>query len=528
MMLIRYWAAHGKPKRLKTLPGGEVTIEHTGSDTIETDGKQHKLERYSVGGIIWGRETLWLDGQGQLVALITIDSGMNPFEAIREGYEAALPIFVTKATNDRLAALSEISRRFSSEPKDKIAIVGGTMIDATGRPPVSDSVIVIEKNRIVAAGPRSQVKIPKGATVIDARGKAVLPGLWDMHAHFNQVEWGPAYLAAGVTTVRDCGNEFEFEVAVRDAINSGRGIGPRLLLAGFIESDHPDDIGIIRANTPEEARAVVGRYKNAGFDQIKIYNSVRPDLVPVITAGAHRLGLTVTGHVPRGMNPFQAVEAGMDQINHIGFIYRAMTRTGANQQGAPPKIDLESAEARRDIQFFKEHGTVVDPTLANYELSLRSTDVPIESFEPSIKKVAKELIAPLRGSGVPPAEAANARTRFEQYLALVGALHRAGVPIVAGSDTWVPGHTLHRELELYVKAGLTPMEAIQAATIVPARAMKMEKEVGTIEVGKRADLIIIDGNPLESVSNIRKVRRVVTNGRIYDCAQLWRSAGFQP
>jgi imidazolonepropionase-like amidohydrolase len=154
--------------------------------------------------------------------------------------------------------------------------------------------------------------------------------------------------------------------------------------------------------------------------------------------------------------------------------------------------------------------------------------VPIESFEPSIKKVAKELIAPLRGSGVPPAEAANARTRFEQYLALVGALHRAGVPIVAGSDTWVPGHTLHRELELYVKAGLAPMEAIQAATIVPARAMKMEKEVGTIEVGKRADLIIIDGNPLESVSNIRKVRRVVTNGRIYDCAQLWRSVGFQP
>ena len=134
------------------------------------------------------------------------------------------------AGSDGMAALAEISKGISGSRAERIALVGGTLIDGTGRDPVPDSVVLIEKGRIVDAGPKSRVKIPSGTQKVDVRGKTILPGLWDMHAHFEQVEWGPIYLAAGATTVRDCGNEFEFITAVRDAVAHGRGLGPRLLL----------------------------------------------------------------------------------------------------------------------------------------------------------------------------------------------------------------------------------------------------------------------------------------------------------
>jgi len=176
------------------------------------------------------------------------------------------------------------------------------------------------------------------------------------------------------------------------------------------------------------------------------------------------------------------------------------------------------------VQFLKQHGTVVDPTLALMELGSST----IADVEPGVKKVAPELAEQFAGGGPPADIAPDLKRIFQLELQTVGALNRAGVPIVAGKDQAVPGHSLHREIELYVQAGFTPMEAIQAATIVPARVMKLDKELGTVEVGKRADLIVLGGNPLESISNIRKVERVVTGGVMYDTAPLWESVGFQP
>ena len=433
MMLLRYWFLHGKPRSLKILPGGEVTIEKRGRDQIEIRGKRSLLDRYSIGGLIWGRETLWLDGANQLVAIVTIDSGLNQFEAVRDGYGEALPTLVEKAGADSMRRLQDTVDRLRPLQKGSLAIVGGRLIDGTGSVPILNSVVVIQNGRIAAVGPRSQVRIPRGVDVIDADGKSVLPGLWDMHAHFNQVEWGPVYLAAGITTVRDCGNEFEFEVAVRNAIDHRHGIGPQMLLAGFVESDSPDAIGVMRANSPEQARMLVDRYHASGFVQIKIYNSVRPDLVPVITAEAHRLGMTVTGHIPKGMTGYEAVENGLDQINHIRFIYPMMLPAGSDVSQAPA-VDFESVSARRAIQFLKDHGTVLDPTLANYELSLHSRAVPISTFEPGIEKVDRQLATALNDTGVPASEAPTEHDRFKQYLAIVKALHQAGIPIVAGSD----------------------------------------------------------------------------------------------
>ena len=320
MLMVRFWATHNSPAELATLPSGRVKIEPRGQDVISTGGKNETLDRYTIEGLIWGRETLWFDAHKNLVAAVTTDAEFDHFEAIRDGYEAALGTFVGKAGSDGMAALADLSKGISGSRSETLAIVGGTLIDGTGKDPVPDSVVVIEKGQIVAAGPRKEVKIPRGATKIDARGKTILPGLWDMHAHFEQVEWGPIYLAAGATTVRDCGNEFEFITAVRDAIAQGRGLGPRLLLAGVVDGTGPLALGVERVDTPEQAKMWTDKYHAAGFQQMKIYSSVKLEELKVITEEAHRLGMTVTGHVPEGLTAYQVIDAGQDQINHIEYI----------------------------------------------------------------------------------------------------------------------------------------------------------------------------------------------------------------
>ena len=168
---------------------------------------------------------------------------------------------------------------------------------------------------------------------------------------------------------------------------------------------------------------------------------------------------------------------------------------------------------------------MIDPTIAVYELT---SHPPGRAPEPGLAKVAPELAGPLKSMGAPPGRERDSDAFFGKLVEVVGALHKAGVPIVAGTDQAVPGHSPHRELEIYVKAGMTPMEAIRSATIVPARAMNLDREAGSIEAGKRADLILVAGRPDREISDIRKVKTVIAAGRAYDCAELWKSVGFRP
>ncbi len=539
MLMVRYWAAHGSPRAMDIYPSGVVRVEPRGQDTIhvgakQADARDEKLDRYTIEGLIWGRETLWFDSNRNLVAAITTDAEFDHFEAIREGYESALGDFVGRAGVDGMRALSEISKNISANSSSTLAILGGTLIDGTGAGPVTDSAVIIHDGRIEAVGPRYRVKVPKHAEIVDARGKFILPGLWDMHAHFEQVEWGPIYLAAGVTTVRDCGNEFEFITAVRDAVAKGRGLGPRLLLAGIVDGTGPMTIGVERVDTPEQARQWVDRYHAAGFQQMKIYSSVKLENLKAVAEEAHKLGMTVTGHIPEGLNAFQAIEAGQDQINHIQYITDIMhapfpeDMSRIDRMKAAADINLASPEAKKAISFLKEHHTVVDPTMALFEFLTATTAKPPASFEPGVNKVAPELAEQLTDVGPPTEQSEIGERVFQKELAIVGTLHRAGIPIVAGTDQTVPGYSLHREIELYVQAGFTPMEAIQAATIVPARVMGADKELGTVEKGKRADVILIKGNPLEDIHNTRNVETVIANGVMYKTPELWRSVGFEP
>ena len=531
MMLVRYWLAHGRPASIPLLPGGEAFVELRGEDTVTISGKQAVLNRYQLSGKNWrngwGRQTLWLDSENRLVAAVNLGSDIETnLYAFREGYETATSFFLKRTAEDNIARLTQVADRLSPNTTNPIALVGATLIDVTGKPPIPNSVVVIQGDRIVSAGARSITKIPDNAKLIDVSGRFLLPGLWDMHSHFYQLEFGPTYLAAGITTARDVGNDIEFGTALRDAAKQKRGLGPRMLLAGYIDGKNENHSFDVQVETPEEARAAVQRYKNAGYEQIKIRDNVKLETLKVICAEAHRLGMTVTGHVPEGMNALQAVEAGMDQLNHINYVLTGFF-PDRDRNSPPVSINLEAPNVKYALKFFKEHGTVIDPTAAVLELMLRPMNRPIASFEPGVTKVAPELTVQINKKGEPAEQAEGLALVMDVLLKLVGALHHAGVPIVAGTDVGVPGHTLHRELELYVKAGLTPLQAIQSATITPARVMKLDNEVGTIEPGKRADLVIVDANPLDNISNIRKIRYVIAQGRVFDSAKLWESVGFK-
>ena len=532
MMLLRYWQTHGRPTSLPLLPKGEAIVEYRGKDTTTVSGKPIALDRYHLSGHNWsggwGRQTLWLDTENRLVAAVNLatDYETNLY-AIRDGYDSAISFFLKRAVEDQVDRLTQVANELSPKTSGPLVLLGATLLDVTNRPSITDSAVVIDGDRIVAAGPRSAIKIPEGAKTIDITGKFLLPGLWDMHSHFYQAEFGPTYLAAGITTARDVGNDIEFATTLRDAAKQKRGLGPRMLLAGYIDGKNEGHSFDVQVDTPEEARAAVRHYKNAGYEQIKIRDNVKPATLKVITAEAHRLGMTVTGHVPKNLNALQAVAAGMDQINHLNFVMTAFfPKTPANQPQV--SIDLETPEAKYALKFLHDHGTVTDPTMAVLELMIHPKSTPIESFEPGLTKVAPELVVQINQKGGPPEEAEGLQAVIDTMLKTIGALHKADIPIVAGTDVGVPGFTLHRELELYVKAGLTPLEAIQSATLTPARVMKLENEVGTIEAGKRADIIILDANPLENISNIRRIRFVIAQGRLFETAKLWESVGFKP
>ena len=231
-------------------------------------------------------------------------------EAVRSEYEAGLPQLFHAGVAQEMADLAAIEKQVPPERSGSFAIVGATLVDATGAAPVPDSAVVVRDGRIVAAGPRARIAIPRGMATVDASGQTLLPGLWEMHTHFSGVEFGPALLGAGITTARDCGGEFDYLVAQRDAVEKRNGLGPRMLLAGLVDAGGLKAFGNVTAETPEEGRAVVDRYHAAGFQQIKLYTFLTPDVISAIAAEAHRLGMSVTGHVPQALNAFQGRGGG--------------------------------------------------------------------------------------------------------------------------------------------------------------------------------------------------------------------------
>jgi hypothetical protein len=528
--MMRWWLMHGKPAEFTVYPSrAKVHIEP--ATTLSIGG--HTTHGYTVDGLIWGQESLWLDDTQNLLALVSTDAEFDHFEAVREPYVASLGTFISSAVQSNLAVLAKLSAAARMPPARKLAITGATLEDSTGAPPLKDSVILIENGIITAVGSSLQVQVPKDATVLDASGKYAIPGLWDMHAHYEQVEWGPIYLAAGVTSVRDVGNEFDFIQALHEQLDRKQNpaIGPHLEFAGIIDGSGPEALGAVLADTPEQAQMWVEKYKAAGARQIKIYSSVKPEILRAITTDAHARGLTVTGHIPEGLTAIDGINDGMDQINHLQyevpyFSHHVLGVDGKPDRTKAPVLDLDGPHAKELIATLKSHHTILDPTMALYETFLHTQ--PLDQLEPGLDHVAPQLREALDTPPAPADEAALTNARWHVVMATLRALHAAGIPIVAGTDQAIPGYSLHREMELYVEAGFTPLQALQAATIEPALALGVEKESGSLALGKRGDVLLLDADPLADIHNTRSVWRTVAAGAVYDPAPLWRSVGFTP
>ena len=281
MMMMRYWHAHGEPKQLPILRVDEhaepVEIKLVGHEAFQVHGHMVRLSRYTVGGIGFGREILWMNDSNRLAAVMTFAAGL-PQETVLDEYEEHFVQLEHSGVIQEMLDLADLDKQVPPEATGTFAIVGARLIDGTGAAPVENSTVLVRDGRIAAIGG----SVPRGVRVIDAHGKSLLPGLWEMHSHYSGVEFGPALLAAGVTTTRDCGGEFEFLTTVRDEIAKHHALGPRILLAGLIDSGGPLGFGLIDVENPAQAIAAVDNYADHGFVQIKVYSQIKPDILRVI------------------------------------------------------------------------------------------------------------------------------------------------------------------------------------------------------------------------------------------------------
>ena len=425
------------------------------------------------------------------------------------------------------------SRPAEQDPKPAsgatLAIVHVNVIDMTGAPPMADRTVLVAGDRITRIAPADQVDVPAGARILDGTGRWLIPGLWDMHAHTSRPERDlPLYLANGITGIRDMGGEASgnpaqtpgaFSVAwdtlrsVRDGIRSGRARGPHIVAAGVMldaPKPWPGTRGVADA---DEARRVVRSLQAERVDFIKIGSGVTPDSFAALADEAKRLGLPLAGHVPRGMTAIAVADAGQRSIEHV------MGLPSGCFADAGPDTDC-TAMLRR----LAATGVWSVPTLVAWRGRLLAADPGVKT-RPELRYVP-DLAARWAADNAATDGAALERNRrtFAQFLAVVGAQRAAGVGILAGSDCAnayvVPGFALHDELRLLVEAGLSPAEALGAATSSPARFLGLSEERGTIGPGKRADLVMLDANPLIDIGSTARIAAVVLGGELMDRATL--------
>jgi imidazolonepropionase-like amidohydrolase len=416
---------------------------------------------------------------------------------------ATLVLCAGAGAQQRQRPMREINKVEPADASSVVAIVGATLIDGRGGAPVRDSAVVVRGDRVVAAGPRAAVRVPQGAKVVEGSGLTLVPGLFDSHFHIEKDDPLPAlFLSHGVTSLRDPGQWVE----AYDNARKGPGPIPRLFLMGpHLDSPpaaYPSDSYIVR--DAEEARLAVNRFADEGASGVKVYFRLPLGLIEVVTQAAHARGLPVTAHLEI-VDAGDAIRAGLDGVEHATSFgtallplraaeqYRqaVLADNGARREGRYQvwdAIDLDSPRARALFKLVAERGTFVSPTLAVFERQpgdKDTTDVHVRGF----KKME----------------------------AFVGRAQREGARIVVGSHSDVPhaerGWAYQRELELLVESGLTPMQAIVAGTLENARFFHADDRLGSVEPGKLADLVLVEGDPLADISAMRRVRRVMLAGR---------------
>ena len=454
---------------------------------------------------------------------------------------------MTKACTAIVLLLLAAQAVAGMRPNPAVALVHVIIIDATGTPAKPDMTVVTDGKRIFAIGSSRDLRPPPGSKVVDARGKYLIPGLWDMHVHTVFGDWLPRnesvtlplFVANGVTGVRDMGGDLDVLKQWRAEIEAGTLLGPRMIIAGpMLDGPTPRFPSSAPVANAADGRKVVDDLKAQGVDFIKIQSLVPRDGYFAAADEAKKLGLTFVGHVPDAVRASEASNAGQKSIEHFTGIFEGCS-TSEDELLKGPKslgrnvVTFDAGRARAVVALMAKNQTWQVPTLVWEHGQWLVDDIDL-SHDPLIQyapKVWREQTWPMFVRSIledMDTDPLSVRKQFFQMeLDMTLAMYRAGVPLMAGTDTAAgvhifPGFSLHDELGWFVLAGLTPMQALQTATRNPAQFMGRLSDMGTVERGKLADLVLLDANPLEDIANTKRIRAVVLAGRYFGRAALDR------
>ena len=514
------------------LPSGTARVEKLTSQDVDTPDGTTTLSLYSIAGLGFTPFYGWFDENLELTVLdFGGFMGMYP-----KGWSPdVLDQLGAIQIQEDAAVIESISGSLATELDKAVLFENVDVVDVEIGILLEDHHVLVADGKIAAISP-DPIDEPD-AMRIDASGKSMMPGMWDMHGHFGLSD-GVLNIAGGITSVRDIGSVHEQIMELTAKHDSGEVIGPNTYRSGFIDQASPYATGDTVASL-EEALERVDFYAENGYMQIKLYSSIDPEWVDDIAERTHEHGMRLSGHIPAFMSAEQAVRAGYDEIQHINMVFLnflAGDREDTRQQirftlygDAAGTLDLDSDEVNDFIALLKENDVTVDPTAAIFDTSLvHKSGNPDPSFAAVIDhlpaNIARGLYKVEMDKGGNDEQWAASGVA---QAAMIRKLHDNGIQIVPGSDH-MAAFTIHRELELYAEAGISNADVLRIASLDSARIVGVDDKTGSIAVGKDSDLVLVEGNPLEDISAIRRATLVMKGNTAYKPDELYKVVGVKP
>ena len=413
----------------------------------------------------------------------------------------------------------------ASAQRPQLAVVNVAVFDAVAGTMASDMTVLIDGDTIAAVGPAKATSVPRGARTIDGRGQFVIPGLWDMHTHLSYARSNAllTLVANGVTTVRDLGSDLSEIDVWRGRIDAGALVGPSIIRAGPILNGREFNRYQLAIANANDAKATVRALQKAGVDLVKVHRQTPRDAYFAAVEETHRLRLPLSGHVPMTVTPAEASDAGQSTIEHVITLFEGTFSTDMSAADLLAGVRAWRSSSAADALFatFVRNNTIVDPTLSTERYAVRWLEHRPDPRDQYLAASGKKEIEVVYKAFLEDAAQALAERKalLPELVAVVGRMHRAGVRLITGTDMSLgvvhPGFGTHEELEALVEAGLTPTEALRAATINPA-GLFPRIDAGMVGAGKRADLVLLEANPLDDIRNTQRIRSVIVRGRHFD------------
>lgn len=521
---------------LPLLPVGTATAREVAREQVKlSSGESMTVRAIQISGMSYEPTVVWLDDSNRLFADVS-----SWFSVVRKTATSEVDRLLGVEEAIARTYREDLAKSLSDIPAGPLLIRNSRLFDPRTRQATAGTSVLVIGKRIAAVGPDGKVHVPEGVRTIDAGQRFLMPGLWDNHVHITGVDT-ILNLASGITSVRDLANDEQVLPELEKRIDAGTELGPRIVRAGFIDAEGPFS-GPTRARikTQADAERWIDWYAQNGYRQIKVYSSMDPAMIAPLANFAHARALRLSGHVPAFMTAQQFVEAGADEIQHLNFIFLNFLAKEAADTRGPTRftavgrhaMDIDPADPRvkQFIDFLVARQTVLDPTINIFEDMFEGAPDRISpGYENIVGRLPPVVARNMVGGEV--TSTPEDKPRYAQAMPalkrMLKALHEAGVAMVPGSDS-PSGFGLLRELEVWSAAGISNADVLRAATLTSAQVNRRASDVGVVAPGMLADFILVDGDPLQNISDLHKVRTIVKDGVLYDAAKLYAAVGVQP